>query len=130
MNNVLIGEQTIPNFENYTIDINGIVKNKFGRTKSPYRSGGFNKYLKVDLYKNGVRRKMRIHRLVFSVFSNIELERDEDIHHKDRNTFNNCLSNLEKMIKEDHKYKHKSYSEIWKEKQNKREGEKDEKENF
>lgn len=49
-------------------------------------------YFQVDLYKNGLQKTHRIHRLMGTTFLN--LKDDEEIDHKNNNKLDNNLSNL------------------------------------
>ena len=75
----------------YWISDLGNVKNRHGRILKPeIRSG----YYSVDLCKNGIRKKYRIHRLVAEAF----IENPDNlpiINHKDENRLNNKANNLE-----------------------------------
>lgn len=52
-------------------------------------------YLQMELYKNGKRKNLLIHRLVLMTFAPIDNMDKLDANHKDENKQNNCLSNLE-----------------------------------
>lgn len=58
----------------------------------PAKEGGG--YYFVVLYKNKVKRSLRIHRLVAQMFLN-NPNRYEQVNHKDEDKLNNCVSNLE-----------------------------------
>lgn len=52
-------------------------------------------YLKVDLCKNGERKKKKIHRLVLETYCPCENMKDLQVNHLDENKENNSLNNLE-----------------------------------
>lgn len=53
-----------------------------------------NGYLKILLYKDGIRETRLIHRLVAKVFI-LNIENKSHVNHKDGNKQNNCVDNLE-----------------------------------
>lgn len=61
---------------------------------SPRVCGSQREYLSVALHANGVKKQMKIHRLVAEAFIPNPLGYDE-INHKDENKGNNCVDNLE-----------------------------------
>lgn len=81
-----------------------------GRIKSfkQYKKGKIldlserNKYLRIGLCKNGKRTTKHINILVYETFHEYKLNKNEIIHHKDKNKKNNYIFNLEKMIKFNH----------------------------
>lgn len=83
----------IPNYENYLIDENG---NVFSKNVNRFLKQGVNEkgYMTVTLYKNDVRLKTFVHRLVALAFipnpNNLP-----QINHKDENKKNNNVHNLE-----------------------------------
>lgn len=60
-------------------------------------------YLKVDLYRDGLRNRVYVHRIMAKTF--LSLPSGKQVHHKDCNPGNNSLSNLEVVSWG----KHKSY---------------------
>lgn len=88
-------EKAIKDFYNYTISDNGIVRNKVTNTiKKGSSNNTGNGYLYVDLYRNNKRQRKYIHRLVAEAF----IPNPEDktmVNHKDGDTKNNTVSNLE-----------------------------------
>lgn len=58
-------------------------------------SVGGNGYLQVELCKNGKRKKLLIHRLVLMTFAPISNMDKLEVNHKDENSQNNSLDNLE-----------------------------------
>ena len=54
-------------------------------------------YLKVDLCKNGERKKKKIHRLVLETYNPCENMEELQANHLDENKENNCLNNLSWM---------------------------------
>lgn len=82
----------IDGFENYKVNKNGdVMRIKTGRILKTYERKN---YLGVYLYGNGKRKFMMIHRLVAIAF----IENPENlpqVNHKDENTKNNNVENLE-----------------------------------
>ena len=83
--------KTIADFPNYTVDEIGTVRNKDGLILSQRTYSG---YKCVGLWKNGVGKIEKVHRLVAEAFipnpNNLPC-----VNHKDENKLNNCVSNLE-----------------------------------
>lgn len=86
--------KTIEGYEDYWISNLGNVKSfKNGKEQilKPFKNNG---YLAIDLRKNKNRKCFKIHRLVASAFipnpNNLQ-----QVNHKDENTYNNCVNNLE-----------------------------------
>jgi hypothetical protein len=75
----------------YWVSDQGYVKNRHGRILKPEIRRG---YYSVDLRKNDIRKKVRIHRLVAEAFISNPLHLPM-INHKDENKLNNTVSNLE-----------------------------------
>lgn len=87
-------------------DINGFEglykMDQFGQVKRKTKKGWHllkwskmkNGYYFVRLCKNGVAKNYLIHRLVAETFQK-PLAEDEDVHHKNRFKFCNCVSNIE-----------------------------------
>lgn len=72
---------------------NGVRVNTKGKILNGYKKK--NGYLQVDLYKNNVKKKYYIHRLVLMAFSPCENMQELEVNHKDENKENNALDNLE-----------------------------------
>lgn len=82
----------IDGYENYKVSSFGNVKNsKTGRILKPYNRGG---YYCVGLCKNSKLLTFNIHRLVAKTFIP-NLENKQQVNHKDKNSLNNKLDNLE-----------------------------------
>ena len=59
-------------------------------------TGEHRNYLNIQLCKNGIVEKIRVHILVAKAFVyNDDPKIKTHVHHKDKNTFNNCVDNLE-----------------------------------
>lgn len=77
----------------YTIDTLGVVRGKKGIVKPFINNSG---YYQIDLYKNGVRRKFLIQRLVAEAFiPNSCNWKYTDVDHIDNNRLNNKVENLQ-----------------------------------
>lgn len=88
-------KKKIKGFENYTISNDGVVENiKTQKIKVGTSNGAGNGYLYVDLYNNGKKSRRFIHRLVAEAFI-ANVANKPMVNHKDGNTKNNNVSNLE-----------------------------------
>ena len=93
-----------------------IGRKRGGRTLKSRDNG--HGYLRLDLYKNGIRKSKRVHRLVAEAFipnHNNYLE----INHKDENKTNNHVENLEWCTRE-HNINHGTRTEKVRQKRSKR----------
>ena len=82
----------INGFSNYFVSSNGRVKNTVsGRILKHHGNG--NKYQRVDLCKNGQKKKFTVHRLVLEMFLGLCPD-GEEADHIDRVRTNNTVSNL------------------------------------
>ena len=85
-------EKIIPEYPNYTISTEGVVKNNKGKVIKPFLN---NKgYVMVHLYKNRKATSELVHRLVAKVFIP-NPENKSEVNHKDENKLNNKAGNLE-----------------------------------
>ena len=75
----------------YWVSTQGHVKNRHGRVLIPEIR---NSYYSVDFFKDGKRRKYRIHRLVAQAFIP-NPDNLPQVNHKDEDKLNNCVDNLE-----------------------------------
>jgi hypothetical protein len=97
--------RVLEGFEKYSINENGVVKNNLTEhviAYDPNQKG----YMGVRLRdKDGVRRRLSIHRLVKTTFDTqkVIITKDTQIHHKDKNKLNNHISNLEYTTDIEHK---------------------------
>jgi hypothetical protein len=85
--------ERIIGFENYTIDTNGVVKNRYNRPIKSFNNG---RYIEYKLYKDGEKLKashLLLHRLLGIQFIP-NPENKPTIDHIDQNKLNNDLSNL------------------------------------
>lgn len=82
----------IPQYEGiYQVSNLGNVKNLKNKILRPMNDGN---YLNIDLYKNGKRKRYKIHRLVAETFIP-NPENKSQVNHIDGNKLNNCIENLE-----------------------------------
>jgi len=89
----------IPGFEDYRVNREGEVKNKFGKTLKPGKLS--NGYMHVSLSNDTVKRKhMYIHHIVWVTF-NGKVPDGLIICHKDTNRGNNALDNLTVMTQKE-----------------------------
>lgn len=98
--------RTIPGLEDrYEASNFGFIRSfcwrKEGKILKPFKSG---KYLLVTLRdENGIRRHRRVHRLVYSAFfPSEELGRKYQIHHRNGNTLDNRICNLQRVTPHEH----------------------------
>lgn len=86
-------KKLIDGYENYSIDTNGNVYNEIsGNIKKFYHDSGGR--CMIDLYKNNIRKKALIHRLVALAFLPNPLKKPQ-INHKNGDYTDNRLENLE-----------------------------------
>jgi hypothetical protein len=79
-------------YENkYWINEDGLVKNRFNRILKDRNNKG---YRIIDLYCNGIRKTISIHKLVCNTFNIRKKPEHTDIDHIDNNKSNNNKSNL------------------------------------
>ena len=100
----------IKGYDNYTIDREGKVFNtKFDRFLNP----SLNKegYLQLTLSKNGKVKTFSLHRLLALTYIP-NLDNKPEVDHKDRNTFNNSLSNLRWATREEQLENRGNWGEI------------------
>jgi len=85
----------VRDFPNYFVSDRGAVKNMRGRLMSlQIHYGRYSKCLKIILQRCGVRKNARVHILVATAFLDREPHHTQ-VNHKDYNTFNNYVDNLE-----------------------------------
>lgn len=82
----------------YFVSDDGNVLNRYGRLLSRCLSGN---YYTVNIKQHGKTRPVLIHRLVAAAFCKRTIGQDE-VHHKDWDTFNNAASNLEWVTRDQH----------------------------
>ena len=105
--------KTIPKFENYYATTCGkiISKTKNKEITTWLRKG--NVYKLCALFKDGVRHTYRVHRVIASAYLGIDIDSsDLHVNHKDANTFNNSICNLEVVTNKentDHGYDNNLY---------------------
>jgi hypothetical protein len=82
----------IKDFPNYAACKNGeIINITTGKTLKPVERNG---YFEVGLYKNGVEKIKKVHRLIAKAFLT-NPHNFPCVNHKDENKHNNCVDNLE-----------------------------------
>lgn len=83
-------------FENYQISNFGRVKtlNYYNTGQEKILKQGLQRYVTVNLRKDGKFQCKLVHRLVYEAFHG-HIPPNMQINHKDENKYNNCLSNLE-----------------------------------
>ena len=86
--------KVIEEFPNYSVSTNGEIKNNNTQKllSIAYNQDG---YAIVQLWKNGKGYMRRVHRLVLITFMPIDNSEKYEVNHKDCNTKNNHLDNLE-----------------------------------
>jgi len=93
----------------YQISNFGKIKSlKFNKEKILSQVKDGHRYLHINLYKNGNKKPKYIHDLMFESFNNYKLEKNEVVHHIDKNPENNDLDNFKLMINSEHMSLHKS----------------------
>lgn len=82
----------IKDYENYQISDTGIVINKkTGRELKQQEKKG---YMNVSLFKDGIKKNKLVHRLVAEAFIE-NIKNYPQVNHKNENTHDNCVDNLE-----------------------------------
>lgn len=76
----------------YEVSNKGNVRNQKGRMMKFFKN---REYLKVELRKDGMGKKLYIHRLVADAFIPNNDPSKNIINHRDENPANNCVENLE-----------------------------------
>lgn len=82
----------IKNYPEYQVSDFGNVKSKMNQLMKPRKDK--DGYLLIDLYKNGIMKNMRIHRLVAETFELPKRKDQKTVDHIDGDRSNNNLSNL------------------------------------
>lgn len=101
--------KSIKNFENYTISKDGVVMNGDFILKQSIDKDG---YLCVMLYNNGIRKNMKIHRILYNTFI-YPITSDDIVDHIDTNRKNNNLSNLRVISKRENCVNRKNRKEYY-----------------
>lgn len=70
------------------------------------RKSGNTKYWKVDLYKDGKRKTINVHQLVWESFHQMKVPKGFQVDHVDGDRDNNELINLQLLPVNDHQLKH------------------------
>lgn len=113
--------QSIKYFPNYIISKSGKVKNlKKNKCLKPQDNG--NGYLFVRLFSKKVKKGkiFYVHRLMLLTFRFIQNYKDMEVNHKDCNTYNNKLSNLEWLTKQENLEHAKNFYRLHPEKDKRR----------
>lgn len=87
--------RTVKNYDKYEVNTKGVIRNK--KTKRPLKPDVCKKwgYLRVRLYTHqGKSKHILVHRVVANTFLDNPKNLPE-VNHKDKNTSNNCVDNLE-----------------------------------
>jgi len=97
----------IDGFISYQVSSLGRVASFKGKRKilQPAPTGEARKYLALHLCKNKKRVNCKIHRLVYFAF-NPDVSKDNDVHHVNKNTFDNRIENLVGINKKEHTKMH------------------------
>lgn len=86
----------VEGFERYSVSSYGRVRNdETGFTLKPFARGFEDRYLGVDLYRDGKRHPRKVHRLVAEAFLPPGREDQTEVNHWDTDTLNNRADNLE-----------------------------------
>lgn len=99
--------QSVKDYDNYQVSDLGRIRNVITRNVLKSSDNG-NGYLRVDLYKNGTRKKQFVHRLVAKMFLNNSFNLPE-VNHIDHVRTNNSLDNLEWVTSSENNYKKYSH---------------------
>lgn len=95
MSNSKIIYTDIPGYQGYKINTYGDIITKVSNTfLKPWIHKGFKQYFRIKLTANGIRKCFSIHELVALAFIGPR-PKGMVVHHRDGNTFNNHVSNLE-----------------------------------
>lgn len=85
----------IRNYPNYEVSNFGRVRNRHKIIMKPFENqGAFHKYLRVRIRNKDGARNFYVHRLVAAAFCEKKHYSKNQVHHKDRDTFNNQHTNL------------------------------------
>ena len=92
----------VEGYENYSISNHGNIKNnKTNRIMKPYNDK--DGYKLIDLSKNGIRKKFKVHRLVGNAFLENH-DKKPNVDHIDENKSNNNVKNLRWATIQENKY--------------------------
>lgn len=108
MNNFPVGWTYVYGYEGlYAVSSLGdIFSFKSNKPLKP-RVSGNTKYQKVDLYKDGKRKTIAIHQIVWQSFHRRQVPAGYQVDHMDGDRDNNQMANLQLLSVEEHQLKHK-----------------------
>jgi hypothetical protein len=89
----------IKDFENYTINKFGVIKNDKNKVIKPYiqksKQSNHKGYFRLAITTNGQRKSMLVHILMAKTFLDYDSYQNPVVDHKDNDSFNNDLNNLQ-----------------------------------
>jgi len=98
----------VQGFEDYQISNFGQVKSLKFRKERILKPCNINGHLSVVLYVDGKCFSFMVYKLIYETFTCDKLKDNECIHHKNENSLDNNLNNLQKMTISEHTSLHKT----------------------